>query len=130
MARGGGIGVRNGRIPPRAVPTPLAAVVNGANLLNHESDAAEPICVACFAADVLIGPGAKPGTMPSNLEQATGPEREQYLAALGGKKRFITEPQPPKHFGTKQNPVVIYTHFDERQVGCQGTSSLPSLVPS
>jgi len=63
--------------------------------------------------------------MPSNLDQATGPEREQYLAALEGKKRFITEPQPPKHFGTKQNPVVIYTHFDERQVGCQGASSLP-----
>eukprot|EP00160_Parvularia_atlantis_P014202 Unigene3393_Nuclearia_a/m.10400 Unigene3393_Nuclearia_a/g.10400 ORF Unigene3393_Nuclearia_a/g.10400 Unigene3393_Nuclearia_a/m.10400 type:complete len:166 (-) Unigene3393_Nuclearia_a:37-534(-) len=65
-------------------------------------------------------PGAPPGAMPSNLEQATGREREEYLAALKGFNLFEEQPKVAKHFGTKKNPVVVFTHFDERVVGCQG----------
>ena len=77
-----------------------------------------------------VGSGAKPGTIASQVEQATGLEREEYLASLQGKKYFSLEPSNNKQFGTKQNPVVIYTHYGERQVGCQGTprpTSLPSF---
>jgi hypothetical protein len=79
-----------------------------------------------------VGAGAKPGTIASQVEQATGLEREEYLLSLQGKKLFNLEPNPPKHFGTKQNPVVIYTQYGERQVGCQGAArprSPPSRAP-
>ena len=68
-----------------------------------------------------VGSGAKPGTIASQVEQATGIERDEYLASLQGKKFFNLEVSGSKQFGTKQNPTVIYSHFGERQVGCQGT---------
>lgn len=63
---------------------------------------------------------------PSLLDQdeedlgiATGLELEELLAEREGKKRFDLDP-PRGPFGTKENPALIPSKFDERIVGCSG----------
>jgi len=58
--------------------------------------------------------------MPTSIDQATGKEREEYLAALKGENLFSLDFEPPKHFGTKANPIVYFTHFEDRIIGCEG----------
>ncbi|EKX54599.1 hypothetical protein GUITHDRAFT_160714 [Guillardia theta CCMP2712] len=56
--------------------------------------------------------------VPTNLDQATGLERAEMLAEMNGEKIFDEHMITP--FGTKENPVVIESIFDERIVGCPG----------
>lgn len=76
-------------------------------------------CIVFFYPD--HGFRVKPDTVPSNIEQATGLEREEYLAHLQGKQRFILDPPVRDYFGTKEKPVIIYSAEETRIVGCQGT---------
>ncbi|RUS13412.1 cytochrome c oxidase subunit VB-domain-containing protein, partial [Jimgerdemannia flammicorona] len=71
-------------------------------------------------ANSLIGPGGKPGSVPTNLEQATGLERLELLAKLEGKEFFDMAPLEMTHLGTKQNPIVVQSHDHYRYVGCTG----------
>ncbi|CAO3682302.1 unnamed protein product [Rhizopus microsporus] len=66
-----------------------------------------------------LGPGAKPGTIPTDLEQSTGLERMELLAKLEGKELFDMEPLNMT-LGTVKNPIVVKSHDPIRFVGCTG----------
>lgn len=55
----------------------------------------------------LFGPGAKPGTVPTDIEQATGLERLQLLGELEGVNIFDDSPLDSSRLGTKANPVLV-----------------------
>ena len=55
----------------------------------------------------LYGEGAKPGTVPTDLEQATGLERLQLLGEIEGVKVFDDSPLDASRLGTKANPVSV-----------------------
>jgi len=55
----------------------------------------------------LYGDGAKPGTVPTDLEQATGLERLQLLGEIEGIKVFDDSPLDSSRLGTKANPVLV-----------------------
>ncbi|KAI9494119.1 cytochrome c oxidase subunit VB-domain-containing protein [Zychaea mexicana] len=67
-----------------------------------------------------LGPGGAPGTVPTDLEQATGLERQELLAKLEGKELFDMEPLNMTHLGTVKNPIVVQSHDPIRFVGCTG----------
>ncbi|KAI8388831.1 cytochrome c oxidase subunit VB-domain-containing protein [Radiomyces spectabilis] len=67
-----------------------------------------------------LGPGAQPGTVPTDLEQATGLERQELLAKLEGREFFDMEALDMTHLGTPKNPVVVKSHDPIRMVGCTG----------
>jgi len=68
----------------------------------------------------LYGEGAKPGTIPTDLEQATGLERLQLLGDIEGIKVFDDAPLDASHLGTKANPVLVPSYDVERIIGCTG----------
>lgn len=55
----------------------------------------------------LFGTGAKPGTVPTDIEQATGLERLQLLGDLEGINVFDDSPLDSSRIGTKANPVLV-----------------------
>lgn len=67
-----------------------------------------------------IGPGAAAGEVPTDLQQATGLEREELLAKLEGRELFDMEPLNMTHLGTKSNPIVVKSYDAIRFVGCTG----------
>lgn len=67
-----------------------------------------------------MGPGGKAGEIPTDLEQATGLERQELLAKLQGKELFDMEPLNMTHIGTPKNPVVVQSHDPIRFIGCTG----------
>ncbi|KAF5342621.1 hypothetical protein D9611_001583 [Ephemerocybe angulata] len=68
----------------------------------------------------LFGPGAKPGTVPTDIEQATGLERLQLLGQLEGVSVFDDQPLDSSRLGTKADPVLVLSYDTERLVGCSG----------
>lgn len=69
----------------------------------------------------LIGPGAKEGTIPSDLEQATGLERLELLGKLEGIDIFDTKPLDSSRRGTMKDPIIVDSYDDYRYVGCTGS---------
>lgn len=69
----------------------------------------------------LIGPGAKEGTVPTDLEQATGLERLELLGKLEGVEFFDTKPLDSSRKGTMADPIVLDSYDDYRYVGCTGS---------
>lgn len=69
----------------------------------------------------LIGQGAKEGTIPTDLEQATGLERLELLGKLEGIDVFDTKPLDASRRGTMKDPIVIDSYDDYRYVGCTGS---------
>ena len=57
--------------------------------------------------DDLIPPGAKPGTVPTDLEQATGLERLEILGKMQGIDIFDMRPLDSSRVGT--TPTAILT---------------------
>jgi cytochrome c oxidase subunit 5b len=55
----------------------------------------------------IYGPGGKPGTVPSDVEQATGLERLQLLGELEGVKVFDDSPLDASRIGTKTDPILV-----------------------
>ncbi|KAL2641751.1 hypothetical protein R1flu_009338 [Riccia fluitans] len=54
-----------------------------------------------------------------NFGIATGMELEELVAQKQGLKRFDLDP-PRGPFGTKDDPAIVESVFDERIVGCSG----------
>ena len=75
-----------------------------------------------------IGPGAKPGAIADDIDQATGIERAELLSKLEGKELFDMSPLKVTSMGTKKNPVMVKSIDTIRHVGCTGMSSLS--IPS
>lgn len=68
----------------------------------------------------LIGPGAKPGTIPSDLDQATGLERFELLGKMEGIDVFDMEDPIFQGSGTMKDPYIVPTYIGYRYVGCRG----------
>lgn len=68
----------------------------------------------------LIGPGAQPGTIPTDLEQATGLERFELLGKREGVDVWDSENPITEGKGTMQDPYLVPTYFGYRFVGCKG----------
>ncbi|KXN81404.1 Cytochrome c oxidase subunit 4, mitochondrial [Leucoagaricus sp. SymC.cos] len=68
----------------------------------------------------LYGPGAKPGTVPTDLDQATGLERLQLLGEIDGVNVFDEGPLDSSRIGTKADPVRVPSYDVERIIGCTG----------
>ncbi|KAI9289510.1 cytochrome c oxidase subunit VB-domain-containing protein [Umbelopsis sp. AD052] len=104
------------RAAVRAIATPRPTVVRPFSVMGARLSGN----VAHRDADSLIGPGGQPGTVPTDIEQATGLERLELLAKLEGKELFDMEPLNMTHLGTKQNPIVVKSMDSTRFVGCTG----------
>ena len=58
-------------------------------------------CAEIKSKDDLVGPGAPDGTVPTDLEQATGLERLELLGKLEGKDIFDMTPLDSSRKGTQ-----------------------------
>lgn len=68
----------------------------------------------------LIGPGAKPGTIPTNEDQATGLERFEMLGKLEGIDVWDMENPIKEGTGHPTDPFLVPSYLGERIVGCKG----------
>lgn len=77
----------------------------------------------------ITGPGAKPGTIPSDFEQSVGVERLELLSQLAGKQIFssaqpLAHPRGLEVKGTLNEPVLVESIEavgpEGRIVGCSG----------
>ncbi|KAK9448738.1 cytochrome c oxidase subunit VB-domain-containing protein [Limtongia smithiae] len=68
----------------------------------------------------LFGPGAEPGTVPTNFEQATGLERLEMLAEMAGIDLFDESPLPAERIGTIADPVIVESGTEQKYLGCTG----------
>ncbi|EKM78769.1 COX5B subunit VB of cytochrome c oxidase [Agaricus bisporus var. burnettii JB137-S8] len=69
----------------------------------------------------LYGPGAKPGTVPTDLDQSTGLERLQLLGEIEGINVFEEGPLDSSRIGTRADPVRVPSYDVERIIGCTGS---------
>ena len=70
--------------------------------------------------DDLFGPGAQPGTVPTDLEQATGLERLEILGKMEGVDVFDMRPLDSSRKGTLDDPILVRSAGDEQLAGCTG----------
>lgn len=68
----------------------------------------------------LYGPGAEPGTVPTDLEQSTGLERLEILGKMEGVDIFDMRPLDASRKGTMENPISVRSAGDEQFAGCTG----------
>ncbi|OLL25653.1 Cytochrome c oxidase subunit 4, mitochondrial [Neolecta irregularis DAH-3] len=64
--------------------------------------------------------GALPGTVPTNIEQATGLERAELLGKLHGVDIFNMKPLEVNRLGTMKDPIPVDSFYKRRFVGCTG----------
>ncbi|KAI0775306.1 cytochrome c oxidase subunit VB-domain-containing protein [Trametes elegans] len=79
----------------------------------------------------IYGEGAKPGEVPTDVNQSTGLERLQVLGALEGVEVFDLAPLDSSRIGTLADPIKVYSLWacqrlntfqePERLVGCTGS---------
>lgn len=68
----------------------------------------------------LLPPGAPAGTVPTDLDQATGLERLEILGKMEGVDIFDMRPLDASRKGTMQDPIVVQSLGEERYLGCTG----------
>lgn len=68
----------------------------------------------------LLPPGAPTGTVPTDLDQATGLERLEILGKMEGVDIFDMRPLDASRKGTMQDPIVVQSLGEERYLGCTG----------
>ncbi|RDW94695.1 putative cytochrome c oxidase polypeptide iv [Coleophoma crateriformis] len=68
----------------------------------------------------LLPPGAAPGTVPTDLEQATGLERLEILGKMQGVDIFDMKPLDASRKGTLDSPIMVKSFGDEQYAGCTG----------
>ncbi|KOS20938.1 Cytochrome c oxidase subunit 4 [Escovopsis weberi] len=78
--------------------------------------------------DDLFGPGAQAGTVPTDLEQATGLERLEILGKMEGQDIFDMRPLDASRRGTMQDPILVRSAGDEQYAGCTGSPSGSHVV--
>ncbi|KAI0017549.1 cytochrome c oxidase subunit VB [Xylariomycetidae sp. FL0641] len=76
----------------------------------------------------LIGPGAAPGTVPTDLEQSTGLERLEILGKMEGVDIFDMRPLDSSRKGTPENPIPVKSAGDEQYAGCTGSPADSHVV--
>ncbi|RYO81255.1 hypothetical protein DL766_000271 [Monosporascus sp. MC13-8B] len=80
------------------------------------------------AEEDLIGPGAAPGTVPTDLEQSTGLERLEILGKMEGVDIFDMRPLDSSRKGTVDNPIMVKSAGEEQYVGCTGSPADSHVV--
>ncbi|KAJ5960094.1 uncharacterized protein N7479_007244 [Penicillium vulpinum] len=70
--------------------------------------------------DDLVAPGAKPGTIPTDVEQATGLERLELIGKMQGIDIFDMRPLDASRLGTLADPIIVNSAGDEQYAGCTG----------
>ncbi|PHH61613.1 hypothetical protein CDD81_8128 [Ophiocordyceps australis] len=80
------------------------------------------------SADDLFGPGAAPGTVPTDLEQATGLERLEILGKMEGVDIFDMRPLDSSRKGTMEDPIMVRSAGDEQYAGCTGCPADSHIV--
>lgn len=68
----------------------------------------------------LIPSGAPTGSIPTDLDQATGLERLEILSKMAGVDVFDMQPIKFSKLGTMKDPIVIDSLDTFRYVGCTG----------
>ncbi|KAH7377372.1 cytochrome c oxidase subunit VB-domain-containing protein [Pyrenochaeta sp. MPI-SDFR-AT-0127] len=68
----------------------------------------------------LLPPGAQPGTVPTDAEQATGLERLEILGKMQGVDIFDMRPLDASRLGTMEEPITVNSAGEEQYVGCTG----------
>ncbi|KAL9605995.1 MAG: hypothetical protein Q9179_000840 [Wetmoreana sp. 5 TL-2023] len=68
----------------------------------------------------LLPPGAAPGTVPTDLEQATGLERLEILGKMQGIDVFDMKPLDSSRRGTLDDPIIVKSVGNEQYCGCTG----------
>lgn len=68
----------------------------------------------------LLPPGAPAGSVPTDLDQATGLERLEILGKMEGVDIFDMRPLDASRKGTMQDPIVVQSFGEERYLGCTG----------
>ncbi|KAK4039399.1 cytochrome c oxidase subunit VB-domain-containing protein [Parachaetomium inaequale] len=68
----------------------------------------------------LVGPGALPGTVPTDVEQATGLERLEILGKMEGVDVFDMRPLDASRRGTLEDPIMVRSAGEEQFAGCTG----------
>ncbi|BCS29156.1 cytochrome c oxidase subunit IV [Aspergillus puulaauensis] len=68
----------------------------------------------------LIPPGAKSGSIPTDIEQATGLERLELIGKMQGIDIFDMRPLDASRKGTLDNPIIVNGAGDEQYAGCTG----------
>ncbi|KAI0103883.1 cytochrome c oxidase subunit VB [Nemania sp. FL0031] len=76
----------------------------------------------------LLGPGAAPGTVPTDLDQSTGLERLEILGKMQGVDIFDMRPLDASRKGTLDNPIVVKSAGDEQYAGCTGSPADSHIV--
>ncbi|TLD28362.1 hypothetical protein PspLS_03109 [Pyricularia sp. CBS 133598] len=92
---------------------------------SNESESKAPTPKVQTLADIktiddLVGPGAKAGTVPTDLEQSTGLERLEILGKMEGIDIFNMKPLDAPYKGTIEKPVMVRSAGEEQFVGCTG----------
>ncbi|PHH72203.1 hypothetical protein CDD80_4681 [Ophiocordyceps camponoti-rufipedis] len=78
--------------------------------------------------DDLVGPGAEPGSVPTDLEQATGLERYELLGKMEGVDVFDMSPLDASRLGTMDDPIMVRSAGDEQFAGCTGFPAKSHIV--
>ncbi|KAK9476191.1 cytochrome c oxidase subunit VB-domain-containing protein [Lipomyces japonicus] len=69
----------------------------------------------------LYGPGAEPGTIPTDFEQSTGLERIELLGNLAGIDVFGEQLLDSSRIGTVADPIIVDSPVSLRYLGCSGS---------
>lgn len=93
----------------------MARSLERLNAANQQSRDAE-----IKSEDDLFGPGAPPGTVPTDLEQSTGLERLEILGKMEGVDIFDMRPLDASRKGTMEDPILVRSAGDEQFAGCTG----------
>jgi len=72
------------------------------------------------SAEDLLPPGAPVGTVPTDLNQATGLERLELLGKMQGIDIFDTKVPVLEKKGTMEEPIIAKSYGEEHYVGCSG----------
>ncbi|OLN85481.1 Cytochrome c oxidase subunit 4, mitochondrial [Colletotrichum chlorophyti] len=114
----------------RAAVAPLARRTFATTMLRRMIETPPPICSTPAKAyktisevkveDDLVGPGAKAGTVPTDLEQSTGLERLEILGKMEGVDVFDMRPLDASRKGTVENPIAVRSAGEEQYLGCTG----------
>lgn len=112
------------RLSLRAARPMVARSFSAAAFLRNKE--VEPAKTAQTLNDVrgpetLIGTAAPEGTVPTDLQQATGLERLELLGLREGIDIFDRRPLDASRKGTMADPIIIDSYEDYRYVGCTGS---------
>ncbi|PWW79164.1 COX5B-domain-containing protein [Tuber magnatum] len=117
-------------VSARLVPAPAAATRTfaTAGMLRSDKKAVDnwpiPANVKTFheikTEEDLIPPGAAPGEVATDYNQATGLERLEILGKVEGIDIFDMKPLDASRRGTLDDPIVVQSFGKERYLGCTG----------